>query len=285
MTNRYLRSLIVWALILAVAFPVALQLWRRSPREELSYTTFIEQVEAGNVTQVEIGDGIVSGVLKSGQHFTTYVPVGDTSYIELLKAKGVPIRVEPRRSSLWPGLLSTLLPILLLVGFWMLLIRRYTRDEVHSRRSHAPERTIITPPALSPPRGFSHGISVSGGRGLLFLAGQDASGPDGHIVAAGDLVAQVEQVLKNLHAVVETAGGAMQDITKLNIYVRDRRDYLARLKPIGDVFRRYFGKYYPALALFEVMGFFRDDALVEMEGFAVLGSHPREPAQSPRTDR
>ena len=125
MTNRYLRNLIVWAVILAVAFPFALQLWRRTPREVLDYSVFVEQVQAGQVTQVEIGDGKVEGRLKSGQQFTTYLPQGDTSYIELLKAKGVLIKVEPRsRSSLWPSLLSTLLPIVLLVGLWMLMLRQ-----------------------------------------------------------------------------------------------------------------------------------------------------------------
>ena len=125
MANKYVRNLIVWAVILLVAFPVAFQLWRRTPREEIAYSTFIEQVQAGQVTTVEIGDGVVVGRLKGGQQFTVYIPQGDTSYIELLKAKGVPIRVEPRsRSTLWPSLLSTLLPILLLVGLWMLMLRQ-----------------------------------------------------------------------------------------------------------------------------------------------------------------
>lgn len=132
-------------------------------------------------------------------------------------------------------------------------------------RGHA----IVNPPGLPPPRGFSHGIVTTGGR-LLFLAGQDASDATGRIVAPGDLVAQFEQVLKNLQAVVEAAGGTMQHITKLTIFVRDRNAYLAQLAPLGAVFRRYFGGYYPAMALFEVGGFFRDEALVELEGFAVL---------------
>jgi cell division protease FtsH len=123
--NRYLRNLIVWALILAVAFPFALQFWRRTPREELPYNVFVEQVAAGQVVQVEIGDGTVTGRLRNGQQFTTYVPQGDTSYLEALKAKGVTIRVEPRsRSTLWPSVLTTLLPILLLVGLWMLMLRQ-----------------------------------------------------------------------------------------------------------------------------------------------------------------
>jgi enamine deaminase RidA (YjgF/YER057c/UK114 family) len=131
------------------------------------------------------------------------------------------------------------------------------------------ERQIIVPPALPAPRGFNHGILVRGGA-LLFLAGQDASDAEGRIVAPGDVVAQLGQVLRNLGAVVEAAGGTMRDIVKLNIFVRDRDDYLARLKPLGAVFRGAFGDYYPALALFEVSGFFQRDALIELEGMAVI---------------
>lgn len=131
------------------------------------------------------------------------------------------------------------------------------------------EKAIINPSALALPRGFSHGILVTGGR-LLFLAGQTGSDAEGKIGAPGDLVAQYEQVLRNLQIVVETAGGKMQDITKINIFVRDRDDYLARLKPLGKVHRSFFGDYYPATALFEISRFFQEEALVEIEGLAVL---------------
>lgn len=129
-------------------------------------------------------------------------------------------------------------------------------------------REIINPPELAKPRGFNHGIAISGGR-LLMLAGQDASDGDGVIRAAG-LIAQYEQVVKNLKAVVEAAGGAMQDIVKLNIYVLNRDDYRARLKELGAIHQHYFGRYYPATALFEVKGLFNPDALIEMEGYAHL---------------
>jgi enamine deaminase RidA (YjgF/YER057c/UK114 family) len=133
------------------------------------------------------------------------------------------------------------------------------------------ERTIVNPPGLQPPRGFSHGIVTRGGR-LLFLAGQDASDPSGRIVGPGDLVAQFAQVLRNLKAVTEEAGGSLRDVVKLNIFVRDRRDYLGKAKPLGQIFRTYFGGHYPAMALFEVSGFVHEDALVELEGVAVLAS-------------
>jgi enamine deaminase RidA (YjgF/YER057c/UK114 family) len=130
------------------------------------------------------------------------------------------------------------------------------------------QKEIINPPELAPPRGYNHGIVTSGGR-LLFLAGQDAGGPDGRIISGG-LVEQFEQVLRNLQAVVHAAGGEMADIVKLNIFVASREEYVDNLKSVGQIFHRYFGNYYPAMALFQVSGFFQPEALIEIEGFAVI---------------
>ena len=131
------------------------------------------------------------------------------------------------------------------------------------------QKDIINPPTLARPVGFSHGILTSGGR-LLFLAGQTGSNAEGHIVAPGDIIAQYEQIMRNLQTVVESAGGKMQDITKLNIFVRDRDDYLVHLKQLGQAHRSFFGAYYPAMALFEISRFFQDEALIEIEGLAVI---------------
>ena len=134
------------------------------------------------------------------------------------------------------------------------------------------EKTIINPPTLAPPIGFSHGVLISGGH-MLFLAGQTGSNAEGQIIAPGDLVAQYEQTLRNLQTVVESAGGKMQDITKLDIFIRDREDYLAQLQPLGIVHRSFFGSYYPATALFEVSAFFQNETLVEIEGLAVIDTN------------
>ena len=84
---------------------------------------------------------------------------------------------------------------------------------------------IINPSVLPEPRGFNHGILVTGGK-LLFLSGRDASDVNGNIVAPGNLIEQFEQVLKNLKAVIEEAGGKMENIMKLNVFVLDRNDYI-----------------------------------------------------------
>lgn len=132
-------------------------------------------------------------------------------------------------------------------------------------------KTIVNPPSLARPRGFSHGILASGGR-LLFLAGQTASDAEGQIVAPGNLVAQYEQVLRNLQTVVKAADGTMQDIVKLTIFVSDRDSYLAQLKALGNVHKAFFGSYYPATALLEISRFYQEDALIEIEGIAILGA-------------
>lgn len=132
-------------------------------------------------------------------------------------------------------------------------------------------KQIINPPTLAEPRGFNHGILTTGGR-TLYLAGQTALDAEGRIVAPGDIVAQYRQVLSNLQVVVEAAGGMMQNIVKITIFVKDRDGYKAHLKELGTVHKDFFGAYYPATALLEISRFYDDDALVEIEGIAVLGA-------------
>ena len=130
-------------------------------------------------------------------------------------------------------------------------------------------KILVNPPSLARPSGFNHGILVTAGD-LLFLAGQTGSNAEGQIVAPGDLVAQYEQTLRNLQTVVGAASGKRQDLVKVNIFVRDRDDYLAHLKPLGVIHKSFFGAYYPAAALLEVSRFFQDEALIEIEGLAVI---------------
>ncbi|HEV2581286.1 MAG TPA: Rid family hydrolase [Ktedonobacteraceae bacterium] len=130
-------------------------------------------------------------------------------------------------------------------------------------------KDIINPSSLAKPVGFSHGIMTTGGH-LLFLAGQTGSDAEGRITEPSNVVAQYKQIMRNLQTVVLSAGGTMEDITKLTIFVRDRDDYMAHLKALGEVHRAFFGSYYPAMALFEISRFFQDDALIEIEGMAVI---------------
>ncbi len=127
----------------------------------------------------------------------------------------------------------------------------------------------VNPPDLMPARGFSHAVKAQGNT-VLYIAGQVAADKNGVIQHRGDLVKQFELTLANIRRVVEEAGGTLQNIVKLNILVLDVEDYLAKLKPLGEVYRSYFGKHYPAMTLAEVKGLYNDGALIEIEGIAVL---------------
>jgi enamine deaminase RidA (YjgF/YER057c/UK114 family) len=126
---------------------------------------------------------------------------------------------------------------------------------------------IVNPPKLARPSGFSHGIEA---RGILFLAGQTALDAGGRIVAPGDLVGQFRQALANVGAVIEARGGTLRDLVKVTFYVRDKADYRARAKAIGQVYREMLGGHYPATTLVEVRALWDDDALIEIDGIAVV---------------
>ncbi len=130
-------------------------------------------------------------------------------------------------------------------------------------------KRVLNPEALARPSGYSHGVITSGGN-LLFLAGQTGMDRSGKIASPHDLVAQFSQTLANLKTVVEAAGGELTNVVKLTIYVTDKSAYRAHLKPLGETYRAFFGNYYPAMTLVEVKSLFDDNALVEIEGFAVI---------------
>lgn len=131
------------------------------------------------------------------------------------------------------------------------------------------DRAAINPPGLAAPVGFAHGIATRGGR-VLWLAGQNGMDAEGRIVAPGDLVAQTDVALANILSVVAAAGGRPEDVVKLHFYVVDLDAYRRLRRELGAVWRKHFGKHYPAMMLLGVTGFFEPDALVEIDGYALL---------------
>ena len=126
----------------------------------------------------------------------------------------------------------------------------------------------INPPALAAPRGFSHAVSTARQR-TVYLAGQTALDADGRIVG-DDVVSQFEQALSNLLAALAAAGGSGSDLATVTIYIVDMDDYLARSREIGAVWRRLVGTHYPAMAGIGVSRLWDVEALVEVQGIAVL---------------
>lgn len=128
---------------------------------------------------------------------------------------------------------------------------------------------IVNPEALSPPRGYSHGMLARGDGRLLFVAGQTARDAEG-VLHAESQEKEWEQCLRNVVAVVRAAGGGVSDIGRLTIYVTDRAEYQANLTPIGLAYRRVMGSHFPAMALVEVSGLVDEGASVEIEATAVV---------------
>jgi enamine deaminase RidA (YjgF/YER057c/UK114 family) len=125
----------------------------------------------------------------------------------------------------------------------------------------------INPDALAAPSGFSHAVVATGT--TVFLAGQTGMDADGRIVSGG-VVAQFEQALGNLLVALEAAGGSPADLAALTIYIVDLDDYRAHAREIGSVWKRLVGSDYPAMAGIGVSRLWDAEALVEVQGFAVL---------------
>ena len=125
----------------------------------------------------------------------------------------------------------------------------------------------VNPDELARPAGFSHAV-IGEGR-IVFLAGQTAMNPDGMIIGHG-VVAQFEIALGNVLTALRAAGGTPRQLTSLTIYVTDMDDYKAHAGEIGEVWRRLVGSHYPAMAGIGVASLWDAEALVELQGFAVL---------------
>lgn len=129
--------------------------------------------------------------------------------------------------------------------------------------------TIVNPASLARPSGYSHGILVEPGRGLLALAGQVAWDRNNRIIS-DDFAEQFEQALANLLAVVAAAGGAPESVVKLTLFVTNKGEYIASVKNVGERYRRLMGTHYPAMTLVEVKALLEAGAKIEIEGLAAI---------------
>jgi enamine deaminase RidA (YjgF/YER057c/UK114 family) len=127
----------------------------------------------------------------------------------------------------------------------------------------------VNPPSLPRPSGFSHAVITTGGT-LVFLAGQTALGPDGRIV--GDTVTeQFGRALGNLIEALRAAGGSPADLASLTVYVVGLDEYREQGREIGAAWRELAGRDYPAMAAVGVTRLWDPEALVEIQGYAVIG--------------
>ncbi|MFJ9739078.1 RidA family protein [Streptomyces sp. NPDC101166] len=130
----------------------------------------------------------------------------------------------------------------------------------------------VNPTELSAPTGFSHAVVATGSR-VVFLAGQTALDQAGKVVGE-TLTEQFERALANLLAALAAAGGAPSDLARVTVHVTDVADYRSRAVELGRIWRRLAGRDYPAMAVVGIVRLWDEDALVELDGFAVLDDQP-----------
>jgi enamine deaminase RidA (YjgF/YER057c/UK114 family) len=126
---------------------------------------------------------------------------------------------------------------------------------------------ILHPKSWARAKGFSNGV-VAEGR-VVFVAGQVGWNAEQEF-ESDDFVAQVEQALANIAAVLAEAGAGPEHLVRLTWYVIDKREYLSRLDDVGQAYRRVIGRHYPAMTLVQVTSLVEDRARVEIEATAVL---------------
>jgi 2-iminobutanoate/2-iminopropanoate deaminase len=122
-------------------------------------------------------------------------------------------------------------------------------------------QTDKAPAAIGP---YSQAVAVNG---FLFTAGQVALDPASMQVVDGDVVAQTEQVLRNLAAILASEGVTWSDVVKTTVFLTDMRDF----PRMNEVYARAMGDARPARSTVQVSGLPRG-VLVEIDLVAALPS-------------
>jgi 2-iminobutanoate/2-iminopropanoate deaminase len=130
--------------------------------------------------------------------------------------------------------------------------------------ARAPRRYLKRDAAQA--RAYSQAVVTEGGR-IVWLAGQVAAADAAGRSLAGDFDGQVREVFARLGQTLAEAGGALGDMVTMTVFITDTR--------FGDRFtqlrKEIFGDNFPASALITIAGLARPEALIEVQGIAVVG--------------
>ena len=133
----------------------------------------------------------------------------------------------------------------------------------------ASENDIVNVAALGDPVGYAHAVVAAAPGRTVYLGGQTALGPDGAI--HGETIAeQFDVAAGNVLAALKAAGAGPDDLVQVLVFVTDVAEYKASLKELGEIWKRRFGRRYPAMALLGVSALFDEAAKVELVATAVI---------------
>lgn len=127
---------------------------------------------------------------------------------------------------------------------------------------------IIQPEDWAPAKGYANGMLTEDS--TLYIGGQIGWTAEQKFETT-DFIGQMEQALRNIVAVLEAAGGKIEDLVRLTWYVTDKAEYLARQREVGETYRKVLGKHFPAMTMVVVAGLVEDEAMLEIEATARLG--------------
>lgn len=127
----------------------------------------------------------------------------------------------------------------------------------------------INSPELAPPNGhFSQATMAPAAGRMVFVSGMTARNAAGGVTGVGDVTAQTHQVCRNLESAIQAAGGTLDDIVRVDVFVRD----IGHFEAIHAVRRQYFTGVPPASTLVEVSNFVNSEYLIEINAIAMLGA-------------
>lgn len=123
--NKFFKNVLFYLLIITVIiWMFDLYGEKNSKPADISYTSFMQHVQQDEIKQVTIVDNVISGKLKDGKEFSTVAP-NDSKLVEKLEAKKVDIKAElPPQPPWWMSILSSILPMLIIVGLWFMLMNQ-----------------------------------------------------------------------------------------------------------------------------------------------------------------
>ena len=129
------------------------------------------------------------------------------------------------------------------------------------------KNTLLQPEGWVAPKGYANGVAA---RGTMVFTGGQIGWNAQQEFESDDFIAQTKQTLLNVRAVLEAGGAGPEHLVRLTWYVLDRKEYNARLKELGAVYREVLGKNFPAMACVQVAGLMEERAKVEIEATAVV---------------
>jgi enamine deaminase RidA (YjgF/YER057c/UK114 family) len=131
-----------------------------------------------------------------------------------------------------------------------------------------PKTEIVSEKIRQPSGHFSQATMAEARGRLVFISGMTARCADGSIAGIGDIDAQTRQVCENIKSAVEQAGGTMDDICRVDVYVRNMEHF----DRIHKVRREYFKPPAPASTMVEVCKMTSPEYLIEISAIAVVGN-------------